>query len=510
MTDYNKTINFLLESKIGFTPGTLNFRLIEKKLAKNIRLQHFATALELELLTALERDGQKLPGKRRDTKCRDGQTLPRERRNSKSMELISDARKVANLELPELNIKLRVPNLTVGKPFKETIIPLDDLPSGSLRLFMAKGHESVNGLLFSDSDFSISGVIDQGGTHDIVLFCNLLLPNGASQTVIGALKITVIPDPRSLWKTLPSNTSERFHKPDVHSMSLETDTALLLGSSVRGRSHAHKGTHRDDDLSLSTAGSNGWNVICVADGAGSCKFSRRGAEIAAKVSTRSLSETLDGHYGEKLEAAYENSVSENPEKYNHELQEMFQHTIVKAVHDATKSISDAVNKDEGDKLKDFSTTLLLAAYKAVKGGHLVLYFGIGDGGAVVYDKGINVQLLGEPDSGEYAGQTRFLDNKIFQDSSVYSRIKIEKFTSMTALILATDGITDAWFDTEKQLSAIEPWDQLWSELEPFVDGSDLKKGELGLTKWMDFWSAGNHDDRTIAICSVKVQKLVDL
>jgi len=44
---------------------------------------------------------------------------------------------------------------------------------------------------------------------------------------------------------------------------------------------------------------------------------------------------------------------------------------------------------------------------------------------------------------------------------------------------------------------------LWSELEVFIKNFDLKKGEDSLTKWMEFWSPGNHDDRSIAICYIK-------
>ena len=74
---------------------------------------------------------------------------------------------------------------------------------------------------------------------------------------------------------------------------------------------------------------------------------------------------------------------------------------------------------------------------------------------------------------------------------------------MTSLILATDGITDAWFETEKQLESLIHWDKLWSELEPHLLNMNRDEGLEGLTKWMDFWSKGNHDDRTISICLVK-------
>ncbi|GAA61278.1 hypothetical protein P20652_3155 [Pseudoalteromonas sp. BSi20652] len=101
------------------------------------------------------------------------------------------------------------------------------------------------------------------------------------------------------------------------------------------------------------------------------------------------------------------------------------------------------------------------------------------------------------------GKLDFLDNKIFDDGSVYRRVRIEKVESMSALILATDGITDAWFETEKQLDSLTHWDRLWNELEPHVTNKNREDGLQGLTQWMDFWSKGNHDDRTISVCLVK-------
>jgi uncharacterized protein YdiU (UPF0061 family) len=38
-----------------------------------------------------------------------------------------------------------------------------------------------------------------------------------------------------------------------------------------------------------------WHVICVADGAGSCQYSRKGSELAVLKSTETLRESLDSH-----------------------------------------------------------------------------------------------------------------------------------------------------------------------------------------------------------------------
>ena len=44
------------------------------------------------------------------------------------------------------------------------------------------------------------------------------------------------------------------------------------------------------------------------------------------------------------------------------------------------------------------------------------------------------------------------------------------------------------------------WDGLWADLSKTVDFSDDNANAADqLLDWLDFWSPGNHDDRTIAI-----------
>ncbi len=70
----------------------------------------------------------------------------------------------------------------------------------------------------------------------------------------------------------------------------------------------------------------------------------------------------------------------------------------------------------------------------------------------------------------------------------------------TALMLMTDGISDPFFETDANLARKEKWDELWKDLSAKVDFSDDNvKSKDQLLSWLDFWSPGNHDDRTIAI-----------
>lgn len=61
----------------------------------------------------------------------------------------------------------------------------------------------------------------------------------------------------------------------------------------------------------------------------------------------------------------------------------------------------------------------------------------------------------------------------------------------------TDGVSDPKFETDANLAKAEYWRNLWLELQtPLSDENDPA---LALQTWLGFWSAGNHDDRTLAL-----------
>lgn len=476
----NSCAQLILNQLQGMQKGTPYQIKLAKKMAKNPLIQHYMQRLCAEIQTEATLMNAK---------------------SRRGIRLKNQVKPIQWQQKPALELKFRAPNVMTGQAFSVKVKPLESLPLGRLELCHLETDLNVM-LTVERSTLILKGLIKEDGHCHLYFTCFLLLPSGEKQQIKGQLKISAIPDPRSLWKDIPSDSMARFHKPDSDSKACITDKAKLIAASVRGRSHAHKGIHRDDDIQLHCSEYSDWHVLCVADGAGSCEYSRRGAELAVKHATETLQETLNSHYGSELEKQHAAFLLEASDEIQQKLLAQFRYTIVKAVFEAAKAIEEEA-KTAKKKFKDFSTTLLLAAYKPVEDGHLVLSFWIGDGGAVIYNKQQEVILLGEPDSGEYAGQTRFLDQKLFSDGSVYQRIKIKKVKEMTALILATDGITDAKFDTESQLGDIQYWDKLWAELELIVDDTNLEQAKTNLIQWMDFWSAGNHDDRSIALCLPK-------
>ena len=172
-----------------------------------------------------------------------------------------------------------------------------------------------------------------------------------------------------------------------------------------------------------------------------------------------------------------------------------------AVFKAYKNIEEEATIS-GREVKDFSTTLIVSICKKFKFGWFVGAFWVGDGGIGIYNKDTKfLKVLGESDGGEFAGQTRFLTMpEITQPAELYRRLRFDIVDEFTALILMTDGITDPKFETDANLLKFEKWDELWADLSKEVEFKDNnEKSADQLLKWLDFWSPGNHDDRTIAI-----------
>jgi hypothetical protein len=179
----------------------------------------------------------------------------------------------------------------------------------------------------------------------------------------------------------------------------------------------------------------------------------------------------------------------------HNVKSALYETFGRAAYAAVKAIEDEASL-HNTNAKEYSTTLLLAGHKKLPIGHLFAAYWVGDGGVGIYDKGKSIQLLGDVDSGEYAGQTRFLDKQVMTPDDVMSRLRFVITDDFTSLVLMTDGVTDPKFETDNNLVNVQKWDELWNELEPILANKDTISDEL--LRWLEFWSPGNHDDRTIA------------
>jgi hypothetical protein len=111
------------------------------------------------------------------------------------------------------------------------------------------------------------------------------------------------------------------------------------------------------------------------------------------------------------------------------------------------------------------------------------------------------------DVGEFGGGTRFITMpEIFTSDKFSTRFGFKIIDDFSYLMLMTDGIYDAKFVVEANLEKIEKWKEFIQDLKGNnEDNSKVNFEESNteianqLSNWMDFWSPGNHDDRTLAI-----------
>lgn len=403
-----------------------------------------------------------------------------------------------------------LPNGRVGEQYKAP----NDFTIEGVEDYEIVGLEAV-GLNYdkTDNGFVISGLAQpediKGGDFPLILRYK---PKGlleGEEWLERKLTLILNPDPRTLWKDIPTPRDTEYFKEDsqMQYVKVEEKDGIprkdIVAASQRGRSHAHEGKPRDDHFLLHYCDKTEWYVIAVADGAGSAKYSREGSRIACETAVAHCKDALADS------SEFENAIqlfADNAE--SQEARKLVGDKIYRIVGNAALKAHNAIKKEaerkEGAKLKDYATTLLLAICKRFEFGWAVASFWVGDGAMCIYDaEKHTADMLGMPDEGEFAGQTRFLTMpEIFADTaSFYQRLRFKIYPDFTALMLMTDGVSDPKFETDANLQNPEKWDALWKDLaENGVEHTDdNEKSQEQLLNWLNFWDRGNHDDRTIAI-----------
>lgn len=409
-----------------------------------------------------------------------------------------------NLKLNDfLHSAITIPNATVGKPYSFSF-DLSKEPFIDVNILSVSGQNLT--ISFDKETATFSSIFTEAGQFKVELTFSLEGDLMDESTGIKEVKLLVNPDPKSLWKNLDSDRNDPYWKVDNLSSSGEIGSKKFIIGSKRGRSHAHEGIFRDDDYGFNFSEQTGWGIIAVADGAGSAKYSRKGSLVACeKIVEYFLQIPIEDL--EKLSEAVSAEIGETNETNQKAISSFCINHHGKAAFHALNAIKEEAVLN-GAQIKDYSTTLIFSFIKEFENKMFVSSFWVGDGGIGVFSKDPNtVHVLGTPDSGEFSGQTRFLTmSEIFADNAYISRIKYKIVDKSAKLILMTDGITDAKFQTDAALEKIEVWNSFINDLEGTNDESiaidfegDVKLAEENLMKWMDFWSPGNHDDRTLAI-----------
>lgn len=407
---------------------------------------------------------------------------------------------------------LRFPNGTVKKEYCTFFeLPMDKISNVEL-----VGAEDL-GLLLAigeDGKCSLCGKPKVAGDFTLSLRYDTVEGEEPSE-----LKIPVAfnPDPRSLWRNIPTDENIPYYKEDCAKGYVKVEAGEdgqpkkdIVAASQRGRSHAQDGKARDDHFTLFHCDDSDWYVMAVADGAGSAKYSRKGSEVACN--------TVVNHCRNLLAAnpAFESAIREfEADREDAAKRTALTKHVIDIIYNGALKAHEAVKKvaeaNEEAKLKDFATTLMFAICKKYDFGWFLASFWVGDGAMCLFDeKHKTAKLLGTPDEGEFSGQTRFLTMpEIFRDKDVVAkRLRMAIVPDFTALFLMSDGVSDPMFETDKNLNDYAKWEEFWDNLkngfpDDEIGGVDLsddnEAAQDQLLGWLDFWSPGNHDDRTIAI-----------
>jgi len=400
-------------------------------------------------------------------------------------------------EVPKLKISVQLKNGTVGKPYEyeagkiaeaiavkcggvsgQAFIQNVELPAGC-------------GIVFDEKTGAISGSPTFAFEKEIDL---QFFRDKAAEALPAKIKILINPDPASLWKDLPTPADAPYQKKNTDHKVLDAGDIQVMAASRRGRSHANKGDFRDDDFNIGYCNDTGWVIVTVADGAGSAKYSRKGSQLATETAQSRLLNVLSDANNSIDKLIEQNKTYDNPEVRAAVRGLLYDAAL--AAHyklvDEAKCPSEKLPPEV--TLRNFDTTLILLILKKIPQGTLLATFSIGDGGAgamVSEEEGLP---LTQQDSGEHAGQTVFLtfpSTLRQEEQNLTQRFHMVCLPSFVGAVAMTDGITDPKFPSDASYSEPSQWGIFWKDLQSGLASSEK------LLEWMNFFSPGNHDDRTL-------------
>jgi hypothetical protein len=209
----------------------------------------------------------------------------------------------------------------------------------------------------------------------------------------------------------------------------------MVGASRRGKLHAHEGTYRDDEFAFSAH--NGWNLIAVADGAGSCRLSRVGARVTTDAAVTAMAAALN-HFGQ----------GETPDPLG---------DLRATIHAGFAAAHSRVHEEaqrRGIPVRDLSATLLLLAHGPVNrtapDAQAYMATGqIGDGMILMVGADQSLQLLGEANKGFYSGETVFLPSTTSADWESHATVQ-QLATPPRMVLVMTDGVADDLVPYQRQ------------------------------------------------------------
>jgi serine/threonine protein phosphatase PrpC len=288
-----------------------------------------------------------------------------------------------------------------------------------------------------------------------------------------------------VWQTLPVPESPEPH-PESDFVKVEKARYKVTAASVRGRKHKHEGTNRDDFYAIRT--DENYIAVCLCDGAGSKRFSRIGAKLAAE-------SAVSRNFAKLFTPEFIENLSKEAESVEFLTEVSGLASKVRALTAlAYKAVEDGAIKRNNEQpdvfprdITDYESTFLYALIIPLKTETLLFTLTIGDGNIAAFSSD-GVKLLGVTVSGEYSGETEFLESDgVLTEKSLRARTRVIR-EKIDAIILATDGVADDYFPADTEFI------RLLSDISPFEDNAE------GLRDFLDnYYIRGSFDDRTVAL-----------
>ncbi len=268
----------------------------------------------------------------------------------------------------------------------------------------------------------------------------------------------------AMWKYNPVPESPEPYPESISGFAASAGFSVTAAS-VRGKKHKHDGSNRDDSFAFEII--DGMAVAAVSDGAGSKAFSRIGAKAACEAVIKyskirlgaikrdfpNFRRDLGGDIG-----------STDFGKVCSQIAEMLRGSCAEAFAAVEASSEKRLKNPEFEsaldrkpELKDFSCTLLAAVFIPVETAngkeYLTASIQVGDGMIAAVDENADSALiiLGDADSGSFAGETEFITSEQFRNpESLMSRTKVRR-GKLTSFLMMTDGVADDYYPNNPQL-----------------------------------------------------------
>jgi serine/threonine protein phosphatase PrpC len=433
---------------------------------------------------------------------------------------IMDTWRIKNRIADIVTQQIVIPNATIGKHYEATI-DFQQLGLTDLVFRQFEGLEEL-GLSFDRVNNKIEGIPLHSGDLKVKLLFKIEGEKELTSPNEKLIPLVVNPDPKSLWKDIPSDTTDLFWKEDDVSLADKLGDRNIVVSSKRGRSHKNVGSFRDDDFAFKYIDQTGWSLVAVSDGAGSYSLSRKGSQLACNAVVEYFENYYDKEKSEEFEVKLIDYNSSKDETLLKELELLAKQNLYKAtvfVHNKIKAHSEETyisnpelftNPKAKTNLDYYHSTFIFALFKKYDFGYVILTFGVGDCPIAIMNKEqTETTLLNWLDVGEFGGGTRFITQAdIFHSTEhpMATRFNFKIVPDFSFLFLMSDGIYDPKFVVEANLEKSDKWNEFLEDLQGKNEDNvkvdfDYSNTEIAsqLSNWMDFWSQGNHDDRTLAI-----------